>query len=144
MTIAGDWYNTLGSHMRLVVSPSADLSGTYTSVTGHASGRHALVGRYDPPARRDHGATVGWIVVWHNEQSDAACVTSWSGQYFEAGERIDATWLLTTSSSPADGWEATTVGQDVFTRQSPTAGRAGEPARHRQRGSGPARAAAVD
>ncbi|MFJ1706676.1 avidin/streptavidin family protein [Kitasatospora sp. NPDC088346] len=126
MTIAGDWYNELGSHMRLVASPSADISGTYTSVTGHASGQHPLVGRYDPPAKTGCGATVGWTVVWQNEQGDAACVTSWSGQYFEASERICASWLLTTSTSPNDMWEATTVGQDVFTRQAPARSQASQ------------------
>ena len=62
--------------------------------------------------------------MWHNEQSDAACVISWSGQYFEDGEQICASWLLTTSTSPTDMWEATTIGQDAFTRQAPSPGQA--------------------
>ncbi|MFI1566524.1 avidin/streptavidin family protein [Streptomyces sp. NPDC020490] len=121
MSISGDWYNEVGSHMRITVDPVGGIRGTYMSATGHAAGAYPLVGRYDTADFPDHGTTLGWTVAWHNERSDAASVTSWSGQYHkEGGERICATWLLTASANPANTWEATAVGQDVFTRERPS------------------------
>ncbi|MDH6126357.1 avidin/streptavidin family protein [Kitasatospora sp. GP82] len=121
MSIAGDWYNEFGSHMHLTAEPSGGISGTYTSGTGHAVGRYVVTGRYHASGQTGQGAAVGWTVAWHNQQSDAGSVTSWTGQYFENEERILATWLLTRPATAADVWEATTVGQDVFTRERPAA-----------------------
>lgn len=119
MTIAGDWYNELGSHMRIMTDPSGGITGTYVSGTGHAPGRYVLVGRYDTPEQAAYGTTLGWTVAWRNEHNDAASVTSWNGQYLEdGGERICATWLL-TSATVSDAWESTAVGKDVFTRGAP-------------------------
>lgn len=121
MTIAGDWYNELGSHMQVTLDPYGGLTGTYVSATGQAAGRYALVGRYDRQAGEGLGTAVGWTVAWRNERHDADSVTSWNGQYHEAAgeERISTTWLLTTASALPDAWDATTVGQDVFTRRAP-------------------------
>ncbi|MFE0518239.1 avidin/streptavidin family protein [Streptomyces sp. NPDC058954] len=120
MGIGGDWYNDVGSHMRITVDPTGGIRGIYVSATGHAAGTYPLVGRYDSAALADHGATLGWTVAWHNGRSDAGSVTSWNGQYYkDGGERICTTWLLTASANPANTWEATAVGQDVFTRDRP-------------------------
>lgn len=132
MTIGGDWYNEVGSHMRITVDPTGGIRGSYASAKGHATGTYPLVGRYDTAALPDHGTTVGWTVAWHNASTDAGSVTSWSGQYYgdggsdsssggsdEDGERICVTWLLTASANAANTWEATAVGQDVFTRTAP-------------------------
>ncbi|MFB7667733.1 avidin/streptavidin family protein [Kitasatospora sp. NPDC056138] len=129
MSIAGDWYNEFGSHMHLTADPSGGISGTYTSGAGHVAGQYELTGRCHASGQSGHGAAVGWTVAWHNQQSAPDSVTSWSGQYFEDRERIFATWLLTRPSQAPDVWEATTVGQDVFTRDRPTAatGSVGEP-----------------
>ncbi|GAA2269403.1 MULTISPECIES: avidin/streptavidin family protein [Kitasatospora] len=127
MSITGDWYNEFGSHMHLTADPSGGISGTYTSGTGQVAGQYEVTGRYQLSTQPGRGAAVGWTVAWHNRQRDPDSVTSWSGQYFEREERIFATWLLTRPSGPADVWEATTVGQDVFTRQRPGASEEGEP-----------------
>ncbi|MEW1909925.1 avidin/streptavidin family protein [Kitasatospora sp. NPDC085895] len=119
MTIAGDWYNEFGSHMRLTDDTSGGLTGTYVSGAGHVAGPYELTGRHDAPAGPGRGTAVGWTVAWRNEQGDAGSVTSWSGQYLAGDETILATWLLTRSASAADVWESTVVGQDVFTRQAP-------------------------
>jgi hypothetical protein len=121
MGIGGDWYSENGSHMRITADPTGGLRGTYVSANGHAPGTYPLVGRYDSAALPDHGTTLGWTVAWHNGQSDAGSVTSWNGQYHKNGrERIRATWLLTASANPGNTWEATAVGQDVFTRERPS------------------------
>jgi hypothetical protein len=127
MSIAGDWFNEFGSHMHLTADPSGGISGTYTSGTGRAAGQYEVTGRCHPSGPPGRGAAVGWTVAWHNRQRDPDSVTSWSGQYFEDRERIFATWLLTRPSSAADVWEATAVGQDVFTRERPAGSAEGEP-----------------
>ena len=122
MSIAGDWYNELGSHMQVTVDPLGGITGTYVSATGHAAGPYTLVGRYDTPARDDLGTALGWTVAWRNESHDADSVTSWNGQYHHDGdgeERISTTWLLATAATAPDAWDATAVGQDVFSRQEP-------------------------
>ncbi|MEV4612461.1 avidin/streptavidin family protein [Kitasatospora sp. NPDC049258] len=119
MSIAGDWYNQFGSHMQLAVEPSGSVSGVYTSGTGHVVGSFEIAGRCRPAGRPELGSAVGWTVAWHNQETDEGSVTSWSGQYFEREQRIAAMWLLTRPASTADAWEATMVGQDVFTRQQP-------------------------
>ncbi|WP_431677840.1 avidin/streptavidin family protein [Kitasatospora sp. KL5] len=120
MTIAGDWYNEFGSHMRLTADESGGLTGTYVSSAGHVAGPYDLTGRQDTPARPGHGTAVGWTVAWRNEQGDAGSVTSWSGQYLDGDDTILATWLLTRSAAASDVWESTVVGQDVFTRRAPS------------------------
>ncbi|MCD0486008.1 avidin/streptavidin family protein [Streptacidiphilus sp. ASG 303] len=125
MDISGDWYSRLGSRMHLETDPSGGVSGTYVSGTGHAVGPYPLVGRWDPLSSASQGTVLGWTVTWRNDRGDANSVTSWSGQYYDDrgadGERICASWLLTTSAESVDAWRSTTVGQDVFTRD---AGRA--------------------
>jgi hypothetical protein len=65
---------------------------------------------------------LGWSVAWPDEHGVVASLASWSGQYFEQGERICAMWLLTRSAVVSDMWEATEVGQDVFTRRASGSG----------------------
>ncbi|WP_369221174.1 avidin/streptavidin family protein [Streptomyces sp. R39] len=141
MSISGDWYNEIGSHMRITVDPTGGVKGTYFSATGHAVGGYPLVGRYEAAAVPDRGTPLGWTVAWRNERTDAESVTSWSGQYHEDGEeRICAAWLLTVSAIAANTWEATAVGQDVFTRRAPSPEDAGRRLRHAGTASRPGRA----
>lgn len=131
MSISGDWYNEFGSHMRITADPTGCIRGTYVSATGHAVGEYPLVGRYDTADLPDHGTPLGWTVAWHNGRTDAESVTSWNGQYYEdGGERINVTWLLTASAIAANTWEATAVGQDVFTREPPSPEQAEQRLRH--------------
>jgi hypothetical protein len=121
MGISGDWYNEIGSHMRITADPTGCVRGTYVSAAGHAVGTYPLIGRCEAAGVPDHGTPLGWTVAWRNGRTDAGSVTSWSGQYYEdGGERICATWLLTASATAANTWEATAVGQDVFTREPPS------------------------
>ncbi|MDN3029192.1 avidin/streptavidin family protein [Streptomyces sp. S.PB5] len=122
MSLDGDWYSENGSHMRITADPTGGIKGTYISAQGHATGPYPLVGRYDTAAHPDHGTPLGWTVAWRNARSDAGSVTSWNGQYQNGDtgpERIRATWLLTASATTAEVWEATAVGQDVFTHVPP-------------------------
>ncbi|MFI6654989.1 avidin/streptavidin family protein [Streptomyces sp. NPDC050523] len=131
MSITGDWYNEFGSHMRITADPTGCIRGTYESHAGHAVGAYPLVGRYETAAFPDHGTPLGWTVAWRNGKTDACSVTSWSGQYYaDDGERLCVTWLLTASAIAANTWEATAVGQDVFTRQPPSREEAERRLRH--------------
>jgi len=132
MSISGDWYNEIGSHMRVTADPSGCIRGTYASATGHAAGTYPLVGRCEAAADPDHGTPLGWTVVRRNGRTDAESVTSWSGQYYydDGQERICATWLLMASATAAKTWEATAVGQDVFTREPLAPERTGQRLRH--------------
>ncbi|MEV0738288.1 avidin/streptavidin family protein [Streptomyces sp. NPDC050549] len=131
MGISGDWYNEIGSHMRVTLDPGGCVTGTYVSAAGHAVGTYPLVGRCEAAADPEHGTPLGWTVVWRNGRTDAGSVTSWSGQYYDDGpERICATWLLTASATAANTWEATAVGQDVFTREPPSPEQTGQRLRH--------------
>ncbi|MFE7857956.1 avidin/streptavidin family protein [Streptomyces sp. NPDC057403] len=131
MSISGDWYNEIGSHMRITTDPAGNVKGTYVSAAGHAIGTYPLVGRCEAAADPEHGTPLGWTVAWRNGRTDAGSVTSWSGQYYDDGdERICATWLLTASAAAANTWEATAVGQDVFTREAPSPEQAEQRLRH--------------
>jgi hypothetical protein len=131
MSISGDWYNEIGSHMRITADPTGGVRGTYVSAAGHAVGTYPLVGRFDAAGVPEHGIPLGWTVAWRNGRTDAGSVTSWSGQYYEdGGERICATWLLTASATAANTWEATAVGQDVYTRRPPSPEQAAQRLRH--------------
>jgi hypothetical protein len=106
--------------MHLEIDPDGGLTGTYVSAVGEAAGRYLLVGRYDTTPEAGHGTTLGWSVSWRNDLLDANSVTGWSGQYHDGQEeRISTLWLLTVETKPADSWESTFVGQDVFTRTPP-------------------------
>ena len=138
MSITGDWYNEFGSFMRITADPTGCIRGTYVSGAGHAVGAYPLVGRYETAAVPDHGSPLGWTVAWRNAKTDACSVTSWNGQYYGDGEeRLCVTWLLTASAAEANTWEATAVGQDVFTRRAPSREEAERRLRHAEATSHP-------
>lgn len=123
MSIAGVWYNELGSMVEFVQNANS-LTGTYQTAVGDASGKYDLSGRIDS-APSDGGQAVGWVVAWTNSAHGSShSVTSWSGQLQTSSdgqdEEIVAFWLLTSEQIPQNDWSATNVGQDVFTRRPPT------------------------
>ena len=120
MSIAGIWYNELGSQMT-VTQNGATISGTYSTAVGSASGQYALVGQVNTEPSAG-GQAVGWSVVWTNSYGSSHSVTTWSGQYQSSGgqEEIGTFWLLTSEQMPQNDWEATNIGQDTFTRNQPT------------------------
>ncbi|WP_435157406.1 avidin/streptavidin family protein [Amycolatopsis sacchari] len=121
-SLAGTWYNELGSVMNLTVSADGELSGTYESAVGDAESTYPLRGGYDIAPVSGTGTALGWTVAWHNSFRNAHSTTSWSGQYYGGtGERIVTQWLLTSGTTPADQWQSTLVGHDEFTRTAPTA-----------------------
>ncbi|HEV7645488.1 MAG TPA: avidin/streptavidin family protein [Pyrinomonadaceae bacterium] len=121
MSIVGNWYNELGSQMQLNVSGS-NVWGTYYTAVGTASGQYPLTGQSDSNPSKFSQA-LGWAVAWNNAYFGSShSSTSWSGQYqtVAGSEEIIAFWLLTTEVQQQDNWEATQVGQDVFTRTQPS------------------------
>lgn len=121
MSLAGKWYNELGSRMVLRVAKGA-ISGTYTSAVGPDGVKGVpfpLTGRLDTSVKPDKSqppTAVGFVVIWTRFGS----VTTWSGQFVEHGAVILTTWLLTETVGEGQGWQSTEVGQDVFTRTQPS------------------------
>ena len=122
MTLAGKWYNELGSMMTLKVK-NGQLSGTYHTAVGKTkkSGSYALIGRYDAKAKKKNCA-LGFVVSWQNTVQAIGSVTAWSGQYQvrKRQETILTTWLLTDETKSANNWKSTLVGSDTFTRNPPS------------------------
>lgn len=119
MTIEGVWYNELGSMVDIHASGSR-LTGGYQSAVG-AGGTFPMVGMIDPTP--SSGQTFGMVVTWNNGTSDLQSTTAWCGQLQMVGgqETLTTMWLLSQSTPPADNWESVLIGQDVFTRNKPSA-----------------------
>ena len=134
MSIAGTWYNELGSVMNLEVNGSV-LTGTYQTAVGDAEGIYNLTGGVDTSPLAGKQA-VGFVVAWVNQYGSSNSATAWSGQYqtMEGIEEIQTQWLLTQETSPEDDWLSTLVNHDVFTRTAPTPEQV---ARRKKRGSAP-------
>ncbi len=119
--ISGVWHNELGSMMRIAAS-DGQLSGQYSSAVGDAKDFYQLVGRFNT-APAAGGQSCAWAVTWVNSYGNAHSTTAWAGQYQidESGaEEISAFWFLVSEMAPQDDWQATKVGQDIFTRLAPT------------------------
>jgi hypothetical protein len=98
-----------------------DVRGTYCTAVGGAKGPYALGGRrVSAPSRQ--GEAVGFVVAWTNDEWSSQSATTWSGQYQVVGgaEVLHTTWLLTRETDPAEDWQSSFVGQDVFTREGPS------------------------
>ena len=119
MNVSGTWYNQLGSQMILKVN-GKNISGTYNTKVGDASGEYDLIGKIDIDI--DESTAMGWVVLWNNQVGSSDSVTAWSGQVqaIDGEERIVTTWLLTTETDADDDWHSTIVGKDIFTRLMPT------------------------
>lgn len=117
---AGQWYNELGSQMNLEVSGSS-VWGSYYTAVGEASGTYELVGKTNPDPS-PYAQALAWTVAWTNPYLNSHSATAWSGAYqsIDGEEEIVALWLLARETIPADDWESTQVGQDVFTRTMPS------------------------
>ncbi|KAJ7216336.1 tamavidin1 [Mycena pura] len=124
--LSGVWYNQLGSQMTLIPAQDSGLTGLYTSAVGEADDVYVLAGRFDdnPPADPAAGLSIGWVVTYRNDQLNAHCTATWSGQFFVSPtgeERIVTHWLLALSTEPSAVWNSTNIGHDTFTRTKPSA-----------------------
>jgi hypothetical protein len=121
-SIAGTWYNELGSTLTIAINGNT-LTGNYMTAVGSANGTYALVGSFDAAGiPTQTGQTVGWTVLWSNASGNSHSVTTWSGQYqIVAGiEEINTLWLLTQALPAQADWAATLINKDVFTRYRPS------------------------
>ena len=118
-SIAGVWYNELGSRMDIydMSAVMGEFSGLYHTIVGVACRKYPVVGRYDTTGNETHG-TVGFTVQWQNYYLNSNSTTTWCGQrlLLDRGPTITTTWLLTRATTPADAWGATQIGKDIFTR----------------------------
>jgi hypothetical protein len=114
MPLNGDWFNELGSKMTLNVD-GQDISGKYFTAVGDAEGIYDLSGRTN-----EDNTVLGFSIAWQNSYGDSESATAWSGEYHSDEDVIVTTWLLTDQTDEANDWKSTTVGKDVFQRQSPS------------------------
>ena len=115
MDITGYWYNELGSTMEINPVANGQFTGSYCTAvsSGCAHGSFALVGQTDTESGGD---AVGFVVCWKNASSNCQSITAWSG-HTNGNDQITAFWLLTAKlSSDNLEWDATQIGQDIFTR----------------------------
>lgn len=131
MTLAGEWWNELGS--KLIINPSSSnprlFDGSYHTAVGTAQQRdYALVGTCDNFGGTSQ--TVGWAVAFDppdppepGKTPNGPTTCAWSGQLQVARgglEYIVSTWILTGATERADNWTSTTVGKDYFFRSFPS------------------------
>jgi hypothetical protein len=118
MDIRGEWFNELGSMMRIDVNGST-ITGKYHTAVGDAEGVYDLIGRISIPS--DDNRTLGFVVTWQNDKRSTDSATAWSGeaQEVDGTQHIATTWLLTEETAPADNWKSTIVGKDLFSRLPP-------------------------
>ncbi|KAF7295673.1 Avidin family protein [Mycena indigotica] len=121
--LTGTWYNELGSVMSLTADENGGLTGTYNSAVGDAEFEYVLTGRFDTTPPDGEGVSLGWAVAWKNGYRDANSTTTWSGQFYPGDTADDNTivtqWLLTSSTTPANNWDSTAIGNDLFTPNAP-------------------------
>jgi hypothetical protein len=122
MSIAGSWYNELGSHMDLHIGDDSSVTGHYWPAVGDARGRYPLFGWVEPAAGQTGSTALGWVVLWRNEMWNSHSVTAWSGQYqvVNGQEHVLALWLLAAETNPDDDWKSTQDGADTFQRTRPS------------------------
>jgi hypothetical protein len=130
MSIAGDWFNELGSMVTFILDPTdpRQIGGKYHTNVGQAQQKtYPLVGRCDDAALPDQVAS--WVVVWDppdpplpGQPPRKPSITAWVGQYHvvQEVEFITTTWLLARMTNAADDWESTMVSMDFFFRAQPT------------------------
>ncbi|KAM9138030.1 avidin-like [Pangshura tecta] len=118
--LSGLWRNDLGSLMEIdKVNDAGEFSGKYlTTVTATSNcirssplkgAQHDMTQRSQP--------TFGFTVNWETFSNST---TVFVGQCFigEGKETLKTMWLLREAvGSPGDGWRATRVGTNVFTRK---------------------------
>lgn len=76
MSLAGTWYNQLGSKMELTLL-NGQITGTYESAVGAAAGKgpYRLSGRTDTDQDLD-SQNIGFVVSWENDQGSLDSVTA--------------------------------------------------------------------
>ena len=121
MSLAGIWYNELGSEMVLHIDWKR-LTGTFVTGVGGIEGTYKLVGMADPNPS-SAGQAFGFVISWAQDmESKATSVTVWSGQYqiIKNQEQLTTTWLMTTETEASDDWASTLIGHDIFRREVPS------------------------
>lgn len=119
------WVNELNSTMLITsCNPNTNIfSGLYHSWVGKVCDKYYydVIGSYNEPNDETLNTTLGFNVNWSNKRCDLNSYTTWSGQIIEHKGIImlHTTWLLTSNSdNEKDLWGTTSIGRDMFCRNS--------------------------
>ncbi|KAM9138827.1 avidin-like isoform 1-T1 [Pangshura tecta] len=116
--LMGSWRNELGSEMQIQkVNRDGTFSGEYRTAVSYAQRPiqpASLNGsqHFDEAGQPTFGFTVNW-------KSFSDSTTVFTGQCFaddNGKEILETMWLLREKAKARNGWEATRVGTNVFTR----------------------------
>lgn len=117
--ISGNWTNELGSTMllncQLTSSTAGLLNGSYRSAVGQASDFYTLAGTY---TKVNSDYILGFSVAWNNKvHGNSKSATSWTGVYYADQDKITTFWILTRYTTPANMWNNSNIGNNIFIRQ---------------------------
>lgn len=121
--LKGTWKNQLGFRMVIenVYNDTANrfnnyFTGSYYSARGNAKGYYPLHGAFN---YNNCSTSIGFTVVFSNDEIDSGSNTAWSGQLRCSGMGlvIDTTWILNRYTENIDSWASTLIGKDLFIKQ---------------------------
>ncbi|XP_077989523.1 streptavidin-like [Glandiceps talaboti] len=103
--LTGTWINELGSRMVLRHSLCGQIRGTYTTKVGEPGDQEDVHG-FSNCKNNTFGISVSW--------NEGESLTSWTGQWFDGGNKLRAMWILTAENSPGEYWGSNLIGEDIF------------------------------
>jgi len=115
-SLAGVWYNELGSRIELNQSQNTQLIGKYWTAVERTNGtlttNHSdIIGTV---TYKEAGSVFGFSVMWRDGQA----MTLWTGQCVVCGDEevLETSWLLRSRVDDClDKWKSTLIGQNTFT-----------------------------
>jgi len=128
----GAWYNQHGSELVLNQTDDGLITGEFRSAVRLSSEHNRRGPDYTETSQSAwsysavHGRVIGSLFTLHAYWTDAATLTTWSGQCHRQcdlprlrsdREVLHATWLITSTTNTChDYWKATRIGEDIFSR----------------------------
>ena len=109
-TVEGSWRSELGSQLELH-NTEGFLTGRDISAVGSDRCPQALFGQCTQPMSTGT-VILGFVVCWTGSSS----LTTWTGRYDGATDRLNLHWVLETATHPPTAWRSTQLGQDTFYR----------------------------
>lgn len=112
--LTGTWENELNSKLIITDITNGIIQGTYKTGVGNDHTEEPVIGFWKYIEERE-SILLGFTVMWKNMDNDKLpTVTAWTGEYIN--NKINSTWILTSSEESNDKWKNTLINKDVFTK----------------------------